>query len=165
MALPLKWIPRAVRFLIPFRKGIQEAADQYIGKKSKAQTLDDLVMVRDHQELAEADRAGVAALRTKYGLGMTTAKGAGDRDTWACDDMTINASRGGMAEMLLGAVLGAAGLYFLGDKLNGPSPAPAPTPTATPDTPVVVDDTEYEVRFYDANGNLINVPRYTPPAN
>lgn len=149
MALPLKWVPRLFRWLAPYRRGSQEAADQYLGKKSKVATLDDLVQVRDYQELAEADREGVAALRKKHGFAMGTTGGkAGDRDTFACDDMTINASRSGVLEMLAGLAIGAAGCWFFADRLN-PSPAPVDA-TAT---------AEAEFRFWQrkADGTLVPV--------
>ena len=153
MALRLKWIPRWIRWKDPFRKGQQEAADQYLGKKAKVQTLEDLNMARDFQELQEADRRKVELLFEKHGMSLAS-KGKGDRDTWACDDMTINASRSGLLELLVGLALGAAGLWFIGEKLKPDAPVSPPTQTE-----ISVPDTEYEVRFYDKDGNQITVPR------
>lgn len=158
MALRLKWLPRAIRFLAPFRKGAQEASDQYLGKSAKIQTFNDMTMAADLDELAEEDRAGVAALRQKT-MGIGGGKGdAGNKDRIVCDDMTINNSSGSLPAMLLMCALGAAAMWFLGNKLNQP-----PVAQPSPDAPVVVDDTEYEVRFYDKDGNQITVPRYSPP--
>ena len=37
-----------------------------------------------------------------------------------------------------------------------------PTADAPPPTPVAPVDSDYEVRFYDSEGNLIDVPRRVP---
>lgn len=121
MALPLKWIPRFFRFLAPFRKGEQEAADQYLGKKAKIQTLDDLSQAADLDDLRDMDRNKVAVLHKKHGYDIMGTTGKGDRDHIACDDMTINAGGSRLLELLLGVIVGAAGLWFVGDKLKGGS--------------------------------------------
>lgn len=67
------------------------------------------------------------------------------------DEMNIHADNRRGMDWKMAAVLAAAGLggYALhqqGQAVTEPRP------------PVIADDSEYQVRFYDRNGNLIDVP-------
>lgn len=158
MALQFKWIPRLLRWSDPFRKGAQESSDQYLGKSAKIQTFNDLTMAVDLRELAEADRDGVATLRAKHGMG-PIGKRHGDKDAWVCDDMTINASRSGLLEMLVGAALGAIGLWFLADKLK---PAAMPAPEQASASASASADLQFYQRRADGTVVPIDIPRLPP---
>lgn len=71
------------------------------------------------------------------------------------DDMQFNQSSGLTVGHLLGIAV-IAGVLFVGASLWKPS-EPAP-PMSAPG----VTDTEYDVRFYDREGNLIDVPQREP---
>lgn len=163
MALRLKWIPRWIRWRDPFRKGAQEASDQYIGKKAKSTTLHDLLLVRDFQELGEADRAGAAALAKKHGFDTMGPSGKGDKDLWACDDMTINAGRSGLLELLVGLAIGALALWFLKDRLWPEMPPQSAAATATADA-----ELKFYVRRADGSVHQVDIerlPAHLRPAN
>lgn len=150
--MAFKWTTRLLRWMSPTRKGIQEAADQRLGKSNKLQTFHELTMERDFQELAEEDRESVRQFRDQK-MGITgSGKSAGDRDSWVCDDMTINAARSNLPELMFIAALLALG-YWLFGREQSPSPS-----TEHTTVPVVVPDTEYDVLFYDKDGNPIHVP-------
>lgn len=72
------------------------------------------------------------------------------------DDMDVQANRVGITWREL-MVAGAVGLAALGiwRATSQPSPDPAPPPAAV--SPL---DSEYEIRFYDADGNPIQVDRW-----
>lgn len=152
MALQIpKWVRRYLRWKDPFRKGTQEAADQYLGKAGKLQTFNDMIFAADLDELADDDREAVAQFREKK-MGITRGDG-GNKDRIVCDDMTINSGGNGVLAMVLGALLAlVAAWFFLG---KAETPAAAADQVATTDLP----DSEYEVRFYDKDGNQITVPR------
>jgi len=69
------------------------------------------------------------------------------------EDVNVDNSRIGMGWKEL-AVLGALGLggFHLYGKQTSPTPPPTPAQQASP------IDSEYEVRFFDAAGNPIDVP-------
>lgn len=141
---------RLMRWKNPFQKGAQEASDQYVGKKSKLTTFEDMTYATDLKELAEADRASVAQFRAKK-MGIKPASGGENKDSWVCDDMTINAGSS-MPSVLLALIAGGAAVWCFSNKVT-PAPQPAPPAAASP------VDSEYEVLFYDKDGNQIQVPR------
>lgn len=142
----VKWTSRLLRWMQPTRRGLQEAADQQHGKQSKLTTFNHLTMENDLRKLAAADRDAVEEFRNRK-MGIKGGGKSGDSDAWVCDDMTINNSgKSNLLELALLLLLGLGGMYYINkDK--------APTPQE-----VNVDDSEYEVRFFDKDGNLITVP-------
>lgn len=76
------------------------------------------------------------------------------------DDMQINANKIGIGTAGMAAVALAAGLpsALLAGLLLLKQSETAPPPVAPPE--VTVPDTEYDVLFYDKDGNLIEVPRH-----
>jgi hypothetical protein len=157
----VKVASRLMRWRNPFQKGAQEASDQYVGKKAKLTTFEDLTYATDLDELAEADRESVAQFRAKK-MGITgSSAGSANKDRWVCDDMTIN-SGNSLPAVLLALVAGGAAVLFLAKKEPEPAVVVPATPVvAVPATPSV-PDSEYEVLFYDKDGNRITVPRLPP---
>jgi hypothetical protein len=110
-----------------------------------------MTMAADLDELAEDDREAVAQFRERK-MGFTRGNGgASNKDRIVCDDLTINSGGNGLLAMVLGAVLALiAAWFFLG---KGQPPAEAKP------VEVNVPDSEYDVLFYDKDGNQITVPR------
>jgi len=82
------------------------------------------------------------------------------------DEMYIEANKTGLSTGGALGVAAAAGIpsvvaaAILGYVLmNKESPA-----TQQPAATAPLEDRDYEIRFFDKDGNLINVPRFTPPA-
>lgn len=71
----------------------------------------------------------------------------------------INSGMGWKELAVLGG-LGLGGLYVVNDK-GEQVPLTPPPAVVQPAQPI--PDSEYEVRFFDKDGNQIMVPRYTPP--
>lgn len=142
-------LARLLRWLSPYRKAQQEMADQRWAKQAKIDSLDQTISVRDIKELGDSDRDAVEAFRNSKLKKMNpnfepVSKSSGDRDTWVCDDMTINTGRSSLPEVL--AVLGAALLAFWYFTKDSPVVADAP-----------IDDSAYSVLFYDKDGKPISV--------
>ena len=70
------------------------------------------------------------------------------------DGIRVNRGIGWRELAVVGAtVLGGVWLF------SGDEPTPAPVQVVQPAQPASQVDSEYEVRFYDADGNQIDVPR------
>lgn len=156
--LSLKWIPRYLRWKDPFRKGAQEASDQYLGKAGKLQTFNEMTLSTDMRDLAEDDRQGVAALKAKHGFGekkrggfMGLFGGSENRDAIVCDDMQIK-SGSNFAELLLAVLIGAVAVWWFTSRDTSAAESPK-------NVEVNVPDSSYDVLFYDKEGNQITVPR------
>lgn len=134
-------------------KARSEAADQHLGKRAKLTTLHDLTLAQDFKALAADDRNAVAQFRAK--MGIKPQQPCGDSDAIVADDMTINnSSRSNLLELILVAALsGGLGWWFSGQA----KPQPQPPLREAPEWPGV-PDTEYEVLFFDADGNRIDIP-------
>jgi hypothetical protein len=75
--------------------------------------------------------------------------GGGDKDTWVCDDMTINTGRSALLEIVVLAAICFFGYQWF--KSNETAPAK---------TEVIdkIERIEKEIVFFDGDGNEIIVP-------
>lgn len=171
----VKLVKQWLRWTSPFNKGQQEASDQYVGKTAKLDGLDRLIQTRDIQEVGDAERDAVQALRAKHGFA-TTGTGLwgwlmgkqGDKDTIACDDMTINAGGGsGLATLLGLGAIAAAIWYGVGHLNKGEANATATAATPAAPATATIPDTSYDVLFYEAkpDGTLVPIQVDRLPQN
>lgn len=151
--LVAQWAARLFRWLTPIRRPMQEMADQRWAKQSKLDSLQGAIDTRDWQELGDDDREAVANFRAQK-MNWSTPQSAakGDRDTWVCDDMTINTGRSSLPEVLIIALLGCLAFWWL------TANKPAKPQPATGAVTVDADDSQYEILFYDKDGKPITVP-------
>lgn len=160
----LAWFARLLRWLSPFRKPVQEMADQRWGKQAKVDSLDQVISVRDIKELGDADRERaedfldlkMKQMNPSY---QPSNKPAGDKDTWVCDDMTINSGGSRLPELALVCLAGLLAFWWLGkDK-----PTAAASANSSVTAPQVDPaDGEYEIKFYDESGQQFRVDRWPP---
>lgn len=126
-------------------------ADQVWVKNAKLDSLETAVAARDMQELGDADREAVAKFRDQKMKWEPSPPKTGDRDTWVCDDMTINAGRSSLPELVVTAALCIGTCWWMFGRDKTPE---------IPKAEVKLDtqDSAYEVLFYDSDGNPIKVP-------
>lgn len=79
------------------------------------------------------------------GIGGPPRSKGDNKDAWVCDDMTIN-NGGGIGQTLLAVAAGALAVYLWCNRPQATQPVNPPV------------DSEYEVRFFDADGNPIELP-------
>lgn len=144
------WYARLNPFRKQFRNPRLAMADQVWVKNAKLDSLEEAVAVRDIQELGDADREAVAHFRDQKMKWQKQPEKTGDRDTWVCDDMTINAGRSSLPEVIVTAALclGAAWGWSTYQKPSIPKA----------EVKLDTEDSAYEVLFYDKDGNPISVP-------